>query len=321
MRSRRLAEALLTLFILGLVSVHGYAGDHSDADTVGTAATTHPSTAGPETTAQDQGLSSRKGCSLTQRGATHPFAPVEPLTSTQAHNDYDQCRPLYDALGRGFTSIEADVWLVNGRLLVGHDRNDAMAGRSLERLYLSPLEGRTRINAGSVYPGWQGSFELLIDVKSAAASTYAALDKLLRRHHRIMTAFTDSRTIPRAVTVIVSGNRDRGAMSSPPVRYAAFEGRLGDLNTDVPASFMPTVAADWQETFTWDGEAAMPTAEELRLRRLVARAHAHGRTVRFWGTPDDAGAARDAVWSMLLGAGVDQISTDDVEGLATYVAS
>ena len=110
-------------------------------------------------------------------------------------------------------------------------------------------------------------------------------------------------------------------MSSPAVRYAGFEGRLGDLSTDVPASFMPTVAADWQETFTWDGEAATPTAEELRLCRLVARAHAHGRTVRFWGTPDDAGAARDAVWSKLLGAGVEQISTGDVAGLATYLAS
>ena len=321
MRFRRLPEALLSLFLLGLISVHGYAGDHSSSHTVGLAATALPSAAGPDTAAHDQGLSSRSDCSLTQRNAVRTSVPVEPLASTQAHNDYDQCRPLYDALDRGFTSTEADVWLVDGRLLVGHDRSEAMAGRSLERLYLSPLVGRTRMNAGSVYSGWHGSFELLIDVKSAAATTYAALDKLLRRHHRIMTAFTDNRTIPRAVTVIVSGNRDRGAMKSPAVRYAGFEGRLGDLNSDVPGSFMPTVAADWQETFTWDGEAAMPTAEELRLHRLVARAHAHGRTIRFWGTPDDAGAARDAVWSMLLGAGVDQISTDDVTGLATYLVS
>ena len=136
-----------------------------------------------------------------------------------------------------------------------------------------------------------------------------------------MTSFTDGRTILRAVTAIVSGNRDRSAMSSPAVRYAAFEGRLGDLNTDVSASFMPTVAADWREIFTWDGEAVMPAAEELRLRRLVTKAHAHGCKVRFWGTPDNVGTARDSVWRMLLDAGVDQISTDDVPGLATYVAS
>ena len=321
MRPRRLGEALLALFILGPVSVHGYEGDPSSSDAAGPAVATHPGTAVPDTTAQDQDRPSPRDCSLTPRSLTRTSAPVEPLASTQAHNDYDQCRPLYDALDRGFTSIEADVWLMDGRLLVGHERGDAVAGRSLERLYLSPLESRTRMNSGSVYAGWEGSFELLIDVKSEATATYAALDEVLRRHHHIMTAFTHDRTIPRAVTVIVSGNRDRGAMSSPALRYAGFEGRLEDLNTDVPASFMPTVGADWRETFTWDGAATMPKAQELRLRRLVAKAHAHGRTMRFWGTPDDAGAARDAVWSMLLGAGVDQISTDDVAGLATYLAS
>jgi hypothetical protein len=44
-------------------------------------------------------------------------APV-PLTRAHAHNDYLHARPLFDALDHGFCSVEADVWLVDGKLLV-----------------------------------------------------------------------------------------------------------------------------------------------------------------------------------------------------------
>lgn len=39
---------------------------------------------------------------------------VQPLERAHAHNDYEHDRPLLDALDHGFTSVEADVWLVDG---------------------------------------------------------------------------------------------------------------------------------------------------------------------------------------------------------------
>ena len=56
---------------------------------------------------------------------------VVPLTKAHAHNDYEHNRPLYDALDHGFTSVESDVWLVDGELLVAHDR-----GRCEPRSYI-----------------------------------------------------------------------------------------------------------------------------------------------------------------------------------------
>jgi hypothetical protein len=44
-----------------------------------------------------------------------------PLERAHAHNDYEHERPLHDALGHGFKSVEADVWLVDGELVVSHD--------------------------------------------------------------------------------------------------------------------------------------------------------------------------------------------------------
>jgi glycerophosphoryl diester phosphodiesterase len=246
---------------------------------------------------------------------------ARPMPRAHAHNDYEHGWPLLDALSHGFTSVEADVWLVDGELMVAHDRRDVVPGRSLERLYLSPLEVRRKVNGGTVYPGWDGSFQLLIDVKSEAGPTYAAIDEVLREHPELMTTFTGDRTDRRAVTAVISGNRDRAAMLASPTRYAGYDGRLSDLNSQAPASFMPLVSDDWTEAFTWDGTGEMPAAEEQKLRDVVTTAHDHGYRVRFWATPDEPGPARDAIWRKLLDVGVDEINTDDLAGLQGFLSN
>ena len=261
---------------------------------------------------------------LADRGFALPTAyqrpaQAQPLQPAHAHNDYEHRRPLRDALDHGFTSVEADVWLVDGELLVAHDRADVVPGRTLEKLYLSPLEARRTMNGGTEYPGWDGYFQLLVDVKSDAGPTYAAVDQALRNHPGLMTTFVDGTTQDSAVTAVISGNRDKAAMLAQPVRYAGYDGRLSDLDSQTPASFMPLVSDNWTKSFTWNGSGPMPAAEEKKLRDLVTTAHGHGYRVRFWATPDQAGPARDAMWGKLLDAGVDQVNTDDLDGLQRFL--
>src|SRR5436309_14120287 len=90
-------------------------------------------------------------------------ATVKPLPRAHAHNDYEHARPLLDALDHGFCSIEADVWLVEGKLLVAHDRNKVKAERTLQTLYLEPLRERARVHGGRVYRAGPGA-ALLVDV-------------------------------------------------------------------------------------------------------------------------------------------------------------
>src|SRR5918992_1212416 len=73
---------------------------------------------------------------------------VQPLERAHAHNDYEHDRPLLDALDHGFTSAEADVWLVDEQLYIGHDAPDLT--RTLADTYLAPLARRVRSNGGSV---------------------------------------------------------------------------------------------------------------------------------------------------------------------------
>lgn len=255
--------------------------------------------------------------------ATKP-APVvvgRPLAQAHAHNDYEHGRPLFDALEHGFTSVEADVWLVDGELLVAHDRAGVQPGVTLESLYLDPLEDLVRGQGHSVYPHWDGSLQLLIDIKSDGESTYAAVEQKLAEHRDIMSRYSHGSTKTGPVTAVISGNRPLATMQAQETRFSFYDGRSADLASGKPAGLMPLVSDNWTKLFIWQGVGPMPGAERAKLRAYVADAHANGYRVRFWATPDMPGPARDAVWNELFDAGVDHINTDDLAGLQQFLTA
>jgi Glycerophosphoryl diester phosphodiesterase family len=242
-------------------------------------------------------------------------APASPLRQAHAHNDYEHPRPLFDALDQGFCSVEADIYLVDGKLLVAHDRKDLKPDRTLEKLYLDPLRERAKANGGSVYRGGP-PFWLLIDVKTEAKSTYAALHPVLERYADILSVTTDGKFERKGVTVVVSGNTDRAGITAQTRRYAAIDGRPPDLETDAPAHLVPWVSDNWRLHFHWAGDGPMPDAEKAKLRDFVAKAHRQGRLVRFWATPEST-----AVWAELRAAGVDLINTDKLAELRAFLTA
>ena len=251
------------------------------------------------------------------RTAAPADGPV-PLQRAHAHNDYEHDRPLYDALDHGFASVETDVHLVDGKLLVAHDPEDVQQDLTLQSLYLDPLRERVRQNGGSVYPDG-AQVTLLIDVKTGAEGTYAALHQVLAEYEDILTTFGPDGRKDGAIVVIISGNRARDDMASDPIRYAAYDGRLEDLDSDAPAIFIPLISDKWTSNFMWMGTGDMPESERQKLREIVETAHAQGQRVRFWNTPDKRTQAREAVWRELVSAGVDLINTDDLEGLQQFL--
>ena len=243
-----------------------------------------------------------------------------PLWNAHAHNDYDHPRPLFDALDHRFGSVEADIFLVGDQLLIAHDATDLDPTRTLESLYLDPLAARVKANHGSVYRGYRRPLQLLIDIKTEGSSTYLELDRHLRRYRHLFTTYAYGRVVPGPVTAVISGDRAaRVPMETQTVRRAFYDGRLTDLGTSAPASFIPLISDNWTLNFTWLGEGAFPDAERQKLRSIIQQAHARGQKVRFWATPDLAGPARDALWTELLAADVDYFNTDDLAGLEAFL--
>jgi hypothetical protein len=245
---------------------------------------------------------------------------VLPLQRAHAHNDYAHRRPLFDALARGFSSIEADVWLSRGKLLVAHYFWETAPSRTLTSLYLEPLRRRIEANQGAVYRGSRESVQLLIDVKTDSEDTYRSLHKQLARYADMLTTFEGGGVRTGPVTAIISGNCPRALMAKQSKRFAGCDGRIEDLGRASSASMLPLISEDWGSVFDWRGDGAMPSAERSKLLQFTRTAHARGQKVRFWSTPDASGSkAQAAVWRELVAAGVDYINTDALDTLRGFL--
>ncbi|MBX7257041.1 MAG: HEAT repeat domain-containing protein, partial [Candidatus Hydrogenedentes bacterium] len=238
---------------------------------------------------------------------------IVPLPNAHSHNDYEHVRPLLDALDRGFCSVEADIYLVEGQLLVAHNRGDVKPERTLQALYLDPLKERVKKNGGRVYPGGT-SLTLLIDFKTEADSTYAVLRDVLAKYSDVLTRFTPDATQEGAITIILSGNSPREQVSKEPERYVAIDGRPGDLDGDINPNLVPLISESWRSLFKWWGDGPMPEDQHAKLVDIVTRAHAKGCRVRFWATPE-----REDLWQLLRDTGVDLLNTDQLPRLQAFL--
>lgn len=239
-------------------------------------------------------------------------AEVVPLERAHAHNDYEHQRPLLDALDRGFCSVEADINLIDGKLLVAHSRRETKPDRTLEALYLDPLKERIEQNGGCVYKNADAQFWLLIDIKGSGQAAWPVLNDVLKRYKSILTSYKGKKVKPGPVSVVVD-NADR-AIAATRVRYAAIDGRLRHLDEDMPVEQMPWVSSSWGDVFSWKGEGEMPAAEHEKLRELVKKTHDQGKKLRFWALPRPW-----VVWPLLYEEGVDFLNADSLDRLRDFL--
>ncbi len=236
------------------------------------------------------------------------------LPRAHAHNDYKHARPLEDALSHGFQSVEADIFLIDGQLLVAHDRHEVKPERTLQGLYLDPLKERSIKHSGQIYAKSKQSFYLLIDLKSEGEATYKALHQVLMQYEEMLTEFKDTQLERKAVTVIVSGNRPKELLASLKPRLAGRDGRLSDLETANP-HFTPWISDNWRSHFKWRGTGEVPKEDCDKLEAIVKRAHERDLQVRFWAIPDNVES-----WGLMRMTHVDFINTDLLGQLSTFLS-
>lgn len=230
-----------------------------------------------------------------------------PHPQAHAHNDYEHVRPLFDALSNGFMSVEADVHLKDGALLVAHNRLGKRS-RTLRELYLKPLDSLLEKN-GSIYPGHRGTFLLMIDCKTESESTLRAIQKELSVFPSLLC-----RQSGCPVQVFLSGNRALETMTQEMYNGIALDGRPDDLGRGFSVEMMPVVSDNYGKWCRWDGRSE-PNAGDLdRIRELAGRVHAEGKKLRLWAIPDN-----ERTWTMLLSVGVDLINSDRLEELHRFL--
>lgn len=238
---------------------------------------------------------------------------TKPLPRAHAHNDYRHPKPLLDALSHGFCSVEADIFLVDGKLLVGHDRHELTPERTLQALYLDPLLERVKKNDGRIFKHGP-VVTLLVDIKDDGRKTYLALRDVLEDYREMLSGLEKGIFRERAVQIVISGNRPFKTILDDVNRLVGIDGRLTDLDSDLPAHAMPLISDRWSSHFRYRGADQIANDERDKLIDIIRRAHKAGRTVRFWATPES-----ETLWQLLVDSGVDHINTDQLERLQRFL--
>ncbi|MFD0752074.1 phosphatidylinositol-specific phospholipase C/glycerophosphodiester phosphodiesterase family protein [Mucilaginibacter calamicampi] len=242
-------------------------------------------------------------------------AQVIPLPNAFAHNDYFHDRPLFDALDNGYTYIEADVFLKNGKLIVAHLNPFFKESRTLENLYLKPLQKRIAESSGTVYKGYNDQFTLMIDIKNNADETYAVLKKVLQQYSKILSRYQNGVFIPGPVSIVISGNKPHNAIMSETDSFAFIDADLLQSSGPISVRHIYTMAScKYSKLLNWKGDGNMPAPQKRRLTWFIAEAHKGGKKVRLWASPEN----KD-VWRELLSCGVDLINTDKLTMLKSFL--
>jgi len=256
-----------------------------------------------------------------------------------SHNDYWRDIPFYSGLSYGAISTEADVWLINGTLYVGHEISALTTARTFDALYIQPiLDTLKRQNPTTAFVSSSqtknGVFDtnsdqtlyLWVDLKTDGPSTWPAVLNALAPLKDYLTT-TDGKTLKSgAVTVIGTGNTpqsyfnpDLASPSSP--RNVFFDAQLATLNTtgsNITNLITPIASTQFSAQFGQVLSEGMNSTQLALLRSQISYAKSKGIGARYWDQPSWPIGTRNAVFRNLLEEGVALLNVDDLEGAAEF---
>ncbi|MGB4769989.1 MAG: alkaline phosphatase family protein [Chitinophagaceae bacterium] len=222
---------------------------------------------------------------------------AQPLSKyfAHAHNDYEHEKPFEGAYQAGFASIEVDVHLRNGQLLVGHDLNDLKDSRTLASLYLNKIS--TLQSNGSLR-----KIQLLIDIKTEAKSTLEAIVSQISAYPGLIQS--------GLVSFVISGNRPSADAYSSYPDHIQFDGRPWEKYLPEQLKKIALISDAYPSYL--DRQTKMP--DTVRIKSTITLAHQWGKPFRFWANQDT-----EAGWKFLVDLGVDCINTDQVVALSAFL--
>lgn len=224
-----------------------------------------------------------------------------------SHNDYLQPVPFWDAFSAGCASIEVDVILQEGELMVAHEKASIQAPRTFENLYLKPIQ--QGIDLGLI-KGF--NFHLLVDIKTEA---YSTLD-LLVKQTQPYAAMLYSPENPLGLKLIISGGRPKAADYVKYPSWVFFDYQSSQLTSDLPWEKIGMVSLSFPRFSVWNGKGRIVESQRKQLQAFIDLVHSYDRPVRFWASPDGKTA-----WRAFHEMGIDYINTDRPAEARDYLSS
>ena len=235
---------------------------------------------------------------------------AQPASYTPAnlhsHNDYEKPKPFAEAFDNGFGSIEVDIFLKDGELLVAHNYEDIDMARSLKKMYLQPLEEVIKKYNGALSADGLRSLILLIDIKSPARP---ALDSVVALFKKFPALTANSK-----LWITISGNKPPDTEWEQFPSFIHFDGLFGVNYTTDQFKKVPLISDNFGNYTNWNGKGVIPVREKNKIDSVIAVAHRQGKKVRFWNAPDNVNA-----WYQFIKMGADLINTDQPSAAAKFM--
>lgn len=233
------------------------------------------------------------------------------IKNAHSHNDYFRNVPFYTAYSQRFSSIEADLFAIDGELYVAHERNQITPSRTFRSLYLEPIIREMNLNRGKGYPEGEG-FQLLIDLKTNYKETLPLLEKQLLEYKD----YFDTRQNPSAVKIVISGSRPAPAQFGDYNPIIWFDGLPEVSYSPTEKARIALISAPFTAYSSWNGLGRMTHPDYATVKKLIDQVHYNGFKIRFWGCPDTK-----TTWNTFIKLGVDYLNTDRPEALAQFLST
>ncbi|SPJ74101.1 uncharacterized protein FTOL_03831 [Fusarium torulosum] len=258
-----------------------------------------------------------------------------------SHNDYERSIPLIDALGSGCISVEADVHLKHSDLLVGHSTLSLRSGKTLQSLYLKPLQRMIEAQNAGRSGEWRGLFDmapkqtltLLIDFKTKGSKIFDKLEEQLQplRDLDYLTYWNGTARVMRPLTIVATGNApfDSVLGMNATHRDIFWDAKLerlfsmeDDFDTNPPTyrfnrsnSYFASTKFQNAVLFTShsnSGVDALPSRERDMTSTQIEQATSRGLLARYWDTPSHPPNVRDIAWRVLIDNKIGLLNMDDM---------
>jgi len=234
------------------------------------------------------------------RPAFRDSCNVPGLLPAYAHNDYQNPRPLLDALELGFRGVEADVFRVGTELVVGHDRGTLRPARTLSRLYLEPLRDRQRVCGYVLADSTQ--FFLNIELKEVDRVGFEYLLAQLRQFEELFRAGDGASAVQ---VTLVGWWPSPDSVAWPD--YLRVQLAIDRQPATAPVNGAPVglVSLDYGNMVKWSGRGVVPPAAEQTLAAAREMASPRSVPIRVHHAPVD-----EVIYEWLLSQGVALIGTE-----------
>ena len=227
------------------------------------------------------------------------------VADAHAHNDYMHPVPFYTAWNAGFGSIEADVFPVNGVLLVSHNKEALDPKRTLDSLYLNPL-----LKELQNHP--HRKVNLLVDIKEDYKNSLLILLQELKPLKKYLVS---DKNPQNPLTILISGERPLPAEYKNYPGYIFFDDDLKIPHSPEEWKRVGLVSLSFQRYSHWNGEGGISAADRQILVHIIDSVHRAGKKIRFWAAPDNQNS-----WRKQMDLNVDLIGTDKIQELSSFLS-